>query len=103
MRVRARRMGVTLRHVWTAEDDARLRKLIPSLRMKRAAARLGRTYSAIESRLSTLGITTGYHMSADEIDIIREACGRESVASLARRLGRSYTSVWTVAQRLRQT
>jgi hypothetical protein len=56
---RARRLGLaTYARRWTAEDDARLRRILPRSAIDQAARDLGRTPEGVRRRARTLGIAT---------------------------------------------
>lgn len=88
-------------HVWTPEQDARLRKLYGTMPYRELAGRLGRTPDAISRRAIRLGLaekkgspaTPSRAWTPEEDEVLRKGYRRLFARDLAGQLGRSAGSV----------
>lgn len=85
---------------WTTRDDERLRALYGQLPARAIGAVLRRGTCAVQRRASILGLASGRHYSAEEKALIRRDYPTTDGVELAKRLGRSATSLHRCAARL---
>jgi hypothetical protein len=91
---------------WTREDEQQLRSLYGTLPRGEVARRLGRTLVATAAHAKQLGLTRKVRRTEarpwtrrDE-ERLRMLVGRQQVTEIARKLGRSYSSVLDKIRRL---
>ncbi len=94
---------------WTQDEDEFLKRHYEKDPHKEIAKKLGRTVKAVRRRVGMLGIkkvdihSRGFVRrvwTAEEEDLLLKLYPTTSIAEIARRLKRSYHSIWIKAQRL---
>lgn len=90
---------------WTAREDGQLRQLHRTLKPAEIAERLGRTLASVRKRMYTSGLLTVQKSkppvwTADEDQLLKKLYGRQTIAEIASRLGRSANAVKLRANRM---
>lgn len=87
---------------WTVEETAALRRRYPSESTRAIAHALGRSYEAVKSRATVLGLTKDSRRpwTPDEHAMMRRRYPHEPTVAIAAALGRSVAQVYQCADRL---
>ena len=102
---KASSLGIVERGVWTSQDDAFLRENYLTLGAKECAKRLGRSLSAVHTRIREIGggrasIGPRVDWTKEELDYLRENYQTKSLDELTATLGRTKNAVLVRGQML---
>lgn len=101
VKIRASRIGIAqLNVVWSARDDAYLRRSHLTRTSRELATKTGRTVVAVRKRLRDLGLRESNAWSPKEMALLKKHYGTMKSAELARLIGRSGGAIRNMASEI---